>query len=93
MSGSLLMQGLWQKFWGMENRWVGYHDNGRVREKGTYKDGKPDGPWVIYHDNGQLKDKGTFKDGKRDGPWVGYNSDGTVWKKYTGTYKDGVKVK
>ena len=72
---------------------VWYHDNGQLLDKGTYKDGKPDGPWVIYHDNGQLKDKGTFKDGKRDGPWVGYNSDGTVWKKYTGTYKDGVKVK
>ena len=73
--------------------WVEYQRNGRLWFKETYKDGKPDGPWVIYHDNGQLKDKGTFKDGKRDGPWVGYNSDGTVWKKYTGTYKDGVKVK
>jgi hypothetical protein len=37
--------------------------------------------------------KGTLKDGKMDGPWVGYNDDGTVWEKYTGTYKDGVKVK
>jgi hypothetical protein len=26
-------------------------------------------------------------------PWVGYNEDGTVWDDFTGTYKDGVKVK
>ena len=39
------------------------------------------------------KTQGIYKDGKRDGPWVNYNKDGTVSKKYTGTYKNGVKVK
>jgi len=38
-------------------------------------------------------ENGTWNDGKKDGPWVGYNKDGTVNKKYTGTYKDGVKIK
>ena len=61
--------------------------------QGTFKNGKKDGPWVSYHENGQLWTKGTYKNGKKDGPWVGYEDDGTVWEKYTGTFKDGKKVK
>ena len=61
--------------------------------QGAFRNGKREGPWVYYYDNGQLGTKGTLKDGKKDGPWVVYNQDGTVNKKYTGTYKNGVKVK
>ena len=73
--------------------WVVYWDNGQLMSKGTYRDGKEDGPYVFYYDNGQLSTKGTFKDGKKDGPWVYYHDNGTVDEKFTGTYKDGVKVK
>jgi antitoxin component YwqK of YwqJK toxin-antitoxin module len=59
----------------------------------SFKNGKKHGPWIIYHDNGQLQTKGTWKDGKEDGPWVGFLKDGTVNDEYTGTYKNGVKVK
>ena len=60
--------------------------------QGSFKNGKKHGPWVSYHDNGQVFSQGTYNNDKEDGPWVGYNDDGTVWEKYTGTYKDGVKV-
>jgi len=40
-----------------------------------------------------LGDEGDYKDGKKDGPWVGYIYDGTVDKEWTGTFKDGKKVK
>ena len=73
--------------------WVFYHKNGQLSSKGTYKDGKEEGLWVGYYDDGQLLSKGTYKDGEKDGPWVSYNTDGTVDKEYTGTFKDGVKVK
>ena len=73
--------------------WVGYHDNGKLESKGTFKDGKEVGPWIEYHENGQLLCKGIYKDGKMDGPWVGYNKDGTVGEIFTGTFKNGVKVK
>ncbi|MEK9696512.1 MAG: hypothetical protein VW270_12145 [Candidatus Poseidoniales archaeon] len=73
--------------------YVDYWDNGKLWSKGTYKDGKEEGPWVTYYKNGQLWGKGTFKDGKKEGPWVWYRKDGTVWERYTGTYKNGVKVK
>ena len=73
--------------------WVHYHDNGQLMEQGIFSDDKTQGPWVQYHKNGQLHAKGIFKDGKLDGPWVWYLSDGTVFPEFTGTFKDGVKVK
>ena len=36
--------------------------------------------------------KGNYKNGKKEGAWVSYNEDGTINKKYTGTYKNGVKI-
>ena len=47
----------------------------------------------MYHYNGQLTSKGTYEDGKRVGPWFDYFKNGTVDEKYTGTFKDGKKVK
>ena len=73
--------------------WIRYDAYGQLVAKGAYKDGKRDGPWVAFWRNGQLLYKGTYKDGKKDGPWVDFNEDGTVNSEFTGTYKDGVKVK
>ena len=55
-------------------------------QRGSFKDGKKDGPWVRYRDDGQLRDKGTFKDGKLHGPYVRYWTNGQLWEE--GTYKD-----
>jgi hypothetical protein len=67
---------------------------GRVTGKtqGSLKNGKWDGPWVNYFDHGQISYKGNYKDGKADGPWVSYYRNGTVDPRFTGTYKNGVKV-
>ena len=73
--------------------WVRFHPNGQLWERGTYKNDRKEGLWVTYWSNGQLQHKGTYKDGKEDGPWVSYQDNGTVWKRFTGTYKNGVKVK
>ncbi len=62
------------------------------QRQGQIKDGVKDGPWVNYWYNGQLLAKGNWKDGEMDGPWVGYHYDGTVWEKYTGTFKDDLKI-
>ena len=40
-------------------------ENGQIRQKIQYKDGKKDGPWVRYHKNGQLLSKETYKDGEK----------------------------
>ena len=72
---------------------VPFTGNTTGKSQGSFRNGKKHGPWVSYHDNGQVFSQGTYNNDKEDGPWVGYNDDGTVWEKYTGTYKDGVKVK
>ena len=76
---------------GMKTEWTKYeyHNNGQVRDKFTYKDGKKDGPQVTYWENGQLDKKGVHKDDKRMGPWVEYYRNGQLYEK--GTYKNGKK--
>jgi len=77
----------------LDGPYAAYYDKGQLLEKGTYKDGKLDGPFVTYYENGQLFRKETYEDGKRDGPAVTYHADGTVDEQFSGTFKDGVKVK
>ncbi len=74
--------------------WVEYNKEGRVSKEVTYANDKKD-KFVEYkyYSNGQLRKKGTYKDGKFHGPWVSYKKDGTVIEEYTGTFKNGVKVK
>ena len=64
-----------------------YWDNGRLREKCTYKDGKKDGPYERYYDNGRLEIKCTYKDGEYNGQYEEYWHNGQLTKKCT--YKDG----
>ena len=68
--------------------------NGKVEGKsqGFMKKGKKEGSWVYYHVHGHLKSKGDWYDGQKDGDWIGYNNDGSIWKKLTGTYKNGKKI-
>jgi hypothetical protein len=74
--------------------WVSYYNNGQLRYKGSYKNGKYEGFWVSYfRENGQLYLKGNYKNDKEEGAWVGYKKDGTVWEAFTGTFKDGKKIK
>ena len=61
-------------------------------KQGSFKNGKKEGTWVRYWNNGQLMYKGNFKNGQFEGYWSDYNYDGTVYKEWTGTYKDGVKI-
>ena len=55
--------------------------------KGTYKDGRYEGPYETYYDNGQLLEKGTLKDGGWDGDYESYSRGGGLLKK--GVYIDG----
>ena len=49
-----------------------YHENGQLKEKGNYKDGKKEGEWLSYHENGQLFTKENHKDGKEEGEYSWY---------------------
>ncbi len=76
----------------LEGYWIRYYDNGKISSEGKYKNHKKEGVWISYHKNGQISSKGKHKKNKREGIWFVYKKDGTVWKEFTGNYKDGVKV-
>ena len=50
-------------------RTVSYHQNGQLRSKANYKNGKYDDLREIYFENGVLQAKANYKNGKKDGLW------------------------
>jgi len=48
---------------------ITYHENGRVKEMGSYRHGKLDGLWKQYTDTGALLTRATFRNGTRQGVW------------------------
>ena len=48
------------------------------RGKGSFQNGKHEGPWEFYHGNGQVSLKGDFKNGERHGLWVDLWSNGDL---------------
>jgi antitoxin component YwqK of YwqJK toxin-antitoxin module len=65
---------------------VTYHDNGKVKARGIYKNSNKVGKWQWWHDNGQLKSQETYVDGKLQGKTASYFENGI--KKVEGTYKE-----
>jgi antitoxin component YwqK of YwqJK toxin-antitoxin module len=55
---------------------INYHENGRVKEMGSYLNGKRDGLWNQYTDTGVLLARATFHDGVRQGVWEFRTADG-----------------
>ena len=64
-----------------------FHENGKKKSDGTYKDGKSDGLYTEWYENGKKEGKGNIKDGKLDGLWTFWYGNGQ--KTVEGTYKDG----
>jgi antitoxin component YwqK of YwqJK toxin-antitoxin module len=73
------------------------------QEQGSMKNGKREGSWdrrlhsslsywVSYWKSGQLWNKGDYKNGKKEGSWVSYYNDGSIWKQFSGTFKNGKKI-
>ncbi|MCS5421444.1 toxin-antitoxin system YwqK family antitoxin [Psychrilyobacter sp. S5] len=68
---------------------IAYYENGKIKFKGSYKDGLRKGEWIAYNENGKIKAKANFKDGGKKGEWIAYNENGKIEGK--GNYKDGGK--
>ena len=48
---------------------ITYHENGKVKELGSYRQGRQDGLWKQYTDTGALLTRATFRNGRRQGVW------------------------
>ena len=66
---------------------VSYYENGQLRERANFKDGKEEGFWEEYYENGQLKSKVNYQDGKEEGFWEEYYENGQLKSKVN--YQDG----
>ncbi len=70
-----------------DGKWIKYHENGRKRLEGTYKDGKKYEKWIRYYVDGEKNFEGMFKNGNHDGKWIYWWPNGQ--KRSEGTWKDG----
>ena len=64
-----------------------FHNNGQLKWRDNYKDGKLHGLYEYYYENGQLKIRGNYNNGKRNGPFEYFDEDGNLTK--TETYEEG----
>ena len=65
---------------------IKYYDNGKIKFKGKYLNGKKNGKGKEYDYNGKLKFKGKYLNGERNGNGKEYCSNGI---KFKGEYLNG----
>lgn len=61
--------------------WKWYHDNLKIKELASFKDGNLHGENTMFHRNGQLWIKGFYKDGELTGEFLLYNANGALEQK------------
>ena len=64
-----------------------FYENGQLKIRGNFKDGKEDGLGERFYENGQLERRKNWKDGKEDGLWEWFDDNGQLTK--TETWKNG----
>lgn len=75
-----------QKFNSHQNRmnppsnglYTDYFDNGQLKEKGNYNNGKKNGLWETWFDNGQKEDSATYKNDALTGKRVMWHPNGQI---------------
>tara|TARA_B110000438_G_C15736104_1_gene616408 strand:+ start:391 stop:765 length:375 start_codon:yes stop_codon:yes gene_type:complete len=75
-----------------EGSWVSYWDNAKREGSWDRRLHSSLSYWVSYWKSGQLWNKGDYKNGKKEGSWVSYYNDGSIWKQFSGTFKNGKKI-
>jgi antitoxin component YwqK of YwqJK toxin-antitoxin module len=72
---------------------VYYHENGKISQEGSYKDGKLHGFWTAYDTNGYKISSGEYENGNKVGKWLFWKEDGIVEVTYTNNKVASVNVK
>lgn len=68
---------------------IGKYENGQIKIKENFKNGKYDGEQLSYFENGQIKEKINFENGVAVGTYYEYHKNGEI--AYTGTFFNGKK--
>ena len=48
---------------------ITYHENGKVKELGYFRNGRRDGVWKQYSEHGVMLAQASFRNGERQGIW------------------------
>ena len=90
--GYLIGEGIYDEANKEQGPWKEYYQNGQMKAKGTYKDGKRIGEWVFYHPTGKVEQKGVYDNkGRAQGVWKWYYEDGKLLREenYLNNLLDG----
>ena len=55
-----------------------FHDNGQLRERGNWINGKRNGLYESFHENGQLKERRNYVYGEQDGLFEVFDRNGNL---------------
>lgn len=70
---------------------ITYHENGFVKDMGSFDNGKRDGSWKQYSDTGALTASAHFENGRRQGIWEFRTSSDKPMGRLT--FQNGVLLK
>jgi antitoxin component YwqK of YwqJK toxin-antitoxin module len=77
-SGKKFMEGSFTPNHKRTGEWISYFEDGSIKSKTSFKDGKTDGKIEVYHENGSLFYEGYYKQGLKEGIWHVYNDSGKL---------------
>lgn len=60
-----------------------YHDNGKVKQEGFYKEGKVHGKWISFSETGEKMAIGEYNKGNKTGKWFFWNQNSLNEVDYT----------
>ncbi len=69
-----------------------YHDNGQIKQVGTYLDGKLNGTWVSYNEQGEKLAIGEYTKGVKTGQWVFFSDEKLSQVNYSDNKVEDIKV-
>jgi uncharacterized protein len=73
-----------------DGQWKSYYPSGKLRFKGGFVQGNPDGQHLWYFEDGRPKEEQYYKMGLKQKTWKKFNEDGVAIM--TITYKDDVEI-
>lgn len=81
-NGYLLRKGIIDENGFYQGPWEEYYLNGKIKSKGTYKDGKKYGKWEYYFTSGKIEQKGSYDvNGRFTGEWNWYYENGNLLRR------------
>lgn len=72
-----------------EGSYTWFHENGKIKAKGFYRNNLLDGVFINYYNDGSIRTEMNFVNGKLDGKHISYYFGGG--KEEEGYYKNGLK--